>query len=237
VLKDHEYRFMRQLRMRYDELHPATKGLNIFDSQAPDQLDFWQRHLDETEYVYFIQSGSNGSVKIGLSNDPERRLRQLQTGNLRELRLRHVVPGTRGTENDLHVRFAPARIRGEWFGREYLAIILAFAGGLANEMVAAYDGHGGAPLLVDGATVRTAADLDRIRSDLNRLYLRGHVRIGELSQYTGLDTDEVLLHLDAMGQSGLYDVGRNLWPRHRTGRRQQRPLYRWTNRTPSRPPG
>ena len=229
VLRDHQERYMRILRRRYDELHPASAGLNIFDSQAPDQLAFWGRNLPETEYVYFIQSGSSGPVKIGLSADPERRTRQLQTGNPHTLELRHVIPGNVGIERQLHVRFAPARIRGEWFGRQYLAVILAFAGGLANELAAAYDGDGKAPLLINGTTIRTTTEIERIRSDLNRLYVAGHTNIMELSQYTGLDPDEIEHHLTAMRKSPVYDVSRQRRSpvRPSAAPRQRRPVYRW----------
>lgn len=67
-----------------------------------------------------MQSGEEGPIKIGISNRPQRRAPELQTGNPHELPLRHVVPGDRAMENRLHRRFEPARIRGEWFGREYL---------------------------------------------------------------------------------------------------------------------
>jgi predicted GIY-YIG superfamily endonuclease len=42
-------------------------------------------------YVYFIQKGY-GSVKIGVADNPEQRLRSLQTGNHGELHLIAKLP-------------------------------------------------------------------------------------------------------------------------------------------------
>lgn len=66
-------------------------------------------------HVYFVQAGENGPVKIGLAEDPDRRVAELQTGCFAELRLLGTIAGDRGTERALHERFADYRIRGEWF--------------------------------------------------------------------------------------------------------------------------
>lgn len=121
-------RLAAAMRQRSRELRPASAGPPpVFDTQAPEQLAFWESRLVNAPYVYFIQSGDDGPIKIGLSSKPFRRVQQLQTGNPRELLLRHVLPGDRAMEAQLHARFEPARIRGEWFGREYLPVITTFA--------------------------------------------------------------------------------------------------------------
>lgn len=57
-----------------------------------------------------------GQVKIGYAVDPERRLRQLQTGSPHRLELRRTVcPATMAQEAELHRRFAAYRDHGEWF--------------------------------------------------------------------------------------------------------------------------
>ena len=66
------------------------------------------------EHVYFIQS-SDGRIKIGVSNHPEKRLASLQTGHAGELRLLATTPGDYRVERDWHARFAIHRLRGEWF--------------------------------------------------------------------------------------------------------------------------
>ncbi|HWT95385.1 MAG TPA: GIY-YIG nuclease family protein [Solirubrobacteraceae bacterium] len=117
------------------------------------------------EFVYFIQSGDHEPVKIGLSNRPQRRIGELQTSNLDELALRHVIPGGPDVEHRLHERFEPALILGEWFGREYLPIILSFGGGFAGQMVRSYDGTGGrADYLEDAGRRTSCADGSPTRS-------------------------------------------------------------------------
>ena len=179
-------------------------NLGVWETHAPEQLSFWESRLTSADYVYFIQSGSDGPVKIGRSIKPKRRLPQLQTGNPDELILRHVIPGDLAAEQRLHHHFEPARIRGEWFGREYLPIILAFAGGLADRMIHTYDGSGTPPEM-SGGDVRTAAEIQRIRRDIECLWRAGH-DIDAIAEYTRLEVDEVEQHLAEMRQSMIWDV-------------------------------
>lgn len=67
--------------------------------------------------VYFIQSGAGGPIKIGFSDDPGRRLAQLQTGHSGPLALMGWIQGDVSRERELHARFRADRIRedGEWF--------------------------------------------------------------------------------------------------------------------------
>jgi hypothetical protein len=67
VAKDMWRRHMIALRARYAELHPGHADLGVFDTQAPQQVDFWKSRLTSPSFVYFIQSGPDGPVKIGLS--------------------------------------------------------------------------------------------------------------------------------------------------------------------------
>lgn len=68
-------------------------------------------------YVYFIQDGEHGDIKIGWSVDPDRRLRDLRVAHATRSRLRLLaaIPGHRKLERELHERFAPCRGEGEWF--------------------------------------------------------------------------------------------------------------------------
>lgn len=199
-------RHQRGLQRRYEELCPSGPGFGVFDTSAPEQIEFWTDRLVSPTFIYFLQSGSDGPVKIGLSSRPGRRAPELQTGNPRELLLRHVVPGDRSVEKQLHNRFEPARIRGEWFGREYLPIIIAFSGGLADRMVHAYDGSGAPPFLV-GGDVRTAGELGRIRADIERLWLAGH-DLRAIAELTWIAEDDVERELNEMRAVGGYDVDR-----------------------------
>jgi len=60
------------------------------------------RHIEGMVFVYFIGEPDSGPVKIGVSKDPIGRLRAMQTGNPRRLRIEHVLAGNVQTERLLH---------------------------------------------------------------------------------------------------------------------------------------
>ena len=72
-------------------------------------------------YVYLIHMADTAFYKIGMSLDPEMRLRTLQTGNPHRLRIVRVsaVRDMRAAESGLHERFETCRVRDvdarEWF--------------------------------------------------------------------------------------------------------------------------
>lgn len=65
--------------------------------------------------IYFIRAVYSGAIKIGLSNDPRRRLEAMQTGSPEPLELLGMLPGDAAEERWLHDRFKEYRIHGEWF--------------------------------------------------------------------------------------------------------------------------
>ena len=79
------------------------------DFEIPDDI--------EDMYVYAIRNTVTGNVKLGISRDPEERLKQLQTGNDCALEL----VATRRADNRfqdearLHNEHADVHISGEWF--------------------------------------------------------------------------------------------------------------------------
>lgn len=66
-------------------------------------------------YVYFIQAGDRGPIKIGWSCEVSRRLAELQTANASRLVLLGFIPGTQALERAWHERFAEDRLEAEWF--------------------------------------------------------------------------------------------------------------------------
>jgi hypothetical protein len=71
---------------------------------------------DSQVFVYFIQQGIDGPVKIGKADRPDRRLASLQGANPESLRLRAVCRGDAGVERHLHRYFADERLGDrEWF--------------------------------------------------------------------------------------------------------------------------
>jgi hypothetical protein len=70
-------------------------------------------------HLYIIQSKSTGAVKIGKSDDPARRLRQLQTGCPHVLKIILLLNGGGDLETYVHQIMRRHRTRhdrgGEWF--------------------------------------------------------------------------------------------------------------------------
>jgi hypothetical protein len=71
----------------------------------------------EGMHVYAIKNTVTGAIKLGISRDPQARLRQLQTGNDCRLELIATRPAVNrfADERALHVKHADYRISGEWF--------------------------------------------------------------------------------------------------------------------------
>ncbi len=73
---------------------------------------------EETVYIYFIKGDKY--IKIGVSVFPWGRLKNLQGGNPKELKLLGIIAKrnleeAREEEDRLHGKFIRKKIRGEWF--------------------------------------------------------------------------------------------------------------------------
>lgn len=75
-----------------------------------------QQQVGEGSHVYLMDDGDR--YKVGLSTDPERRRRNLETMKGRPVRLLATVPGGYELETSLHGALAHLRGIGEWFARE-----------------------------------------------------------------------------------------------------------------------
>ena len=67
------------------------------------------------DHLYFIQSDVTGMIKIGRSKDPQRRLKQLQTGNANKLKIIACFNGLGWREKLLHESLKDWSKEGEWF--------------------------------------------------------------------------------------------------------------------------
>lgn len=67
--------------------------------------------------VYFIGSIEEGCVKIGYSNNAQKRLGQLKTGCPFPIRILHTIPSKSPVtlESTLHGKYRKYRLHGEWF--------------------------------------------------------------------------------------------------------------------------
>lgn len=78
-----------------------------------------------TGFIYAIKA-ANQRVKIGWSNDPRRRYREVAVNCPEKTELIGFFPGTRADEAAAHERLRPWRITGEWFdfeAREVVAFV------------------------------------------------------------------------------------------------------------------
>lgn len=68
-----------------------------------------------TGFIYAISSGD--AVKIGWSAKPWRRFAAIQTGCPSDCTMLGLIEGSISDERELHAKFAPWKVRGEWFRR------------------------------------------------------------------------------------------------------------------------
>jgi hypothetical protein len=66
-------------------------------------------------FIYFIQAGNDGPIKIGWSEDVRSRLKQLKTANALPLKLLGSIEGTQEVEQFCHKLFSHLLVDGEWF--------------------------------------------------------------------------------------------------------------------------
>lgn len=88
---------------------------------------------DEPGFVYFVQAVEGGPIKIGWSVDPDKRLKELQGGNPKELKLIGIEAGDMQHERELHGRFRDHRMFGEWFMPE--PVILEYIATIGSRVV------------------------------------------------------------------------------------------------------
>lgn len=65
--------------------------------------------------IYFILNEQNNHVKIGFSNNPDKRLSTLQTACSHDLKLLLSFYGDREVEKYLHNKFKKYHVKNEWF--------------------------------------------------------------------------------------------------------------------------
>jgi hypothetical protein len=90
-------------------------------------LDQWLKIEFSSKDLYLIQSKNIGSIKIGIAQDCNARLKQLQTANPYELKLVHVFKGMGNLEKYLHKELDAFKLQGEWFSfdcKEHLPKVL-----------------------------------------------------------------------------------------------------------------
>ena len=92
----------------------TPQALEVLGLESLDEYAKWKEE-QSIGFVYFIQSGDGGPVKIGFSKDTQSRLRELQISSPNELTLLGRMEALPTFESELHERFVDLHIRGEWF--------------------------------------------------------------------------------------------------------------------------
>lgn len=90
------------------------------------------KQIDKKQYLYGISDGK--MIKLGMSYDVKKRLKQLQTSNPKSLRIvwqyytGKCVKAAAALEKKLHRRCKKFRYRGEWFSIECFDLVKVFRG-------------------------------------------------------------------------------------------------------------
>lgn len=96
----------------------VANALDVLGIDSLDDLRVEHKPVESKQQgslVYFIQGDNSGAVKIGITTDLDRRLRELQVATAETLAVIGQVPGGREMERELHERFKDQRLTGEWF--------------------------------------------------------------------------------------------------------------------------
>ncbi|MFI0742684.1 GIY-YIG nuclease family protein [Streptomyces sp. NPDC021100] len=85
-----------------------------------------------TSQVYVIGASGSPVAKIGVSTDPERRLRQIQSMSPLRLEILWTCPGSYPLEGRLHAQLRAYRSHGEWFDFQDLDPVKAVQGAVSK---------------------------------------------------------------------------------------------------------
>ena len=114
VFESHE-RFVEVLAKKGIAEKDYRRRLHPFSPEEQAYIDAPLYPPERESYVYFVQDGADGPIKIGYAVDVTKRIASLQTGHHRALRVLLTIPGGPKVERKMHNKFWRSRIRGEWF--------------------------------------------------------------------------------------------------------------------------
>ena len=160
-------------RVKPKDASPLDKatGAEVVWDQVSDLFNV-ARPLEKPEFIYFVAQ-EDGPIKIGRSKEPISRLRSMQTGNPRRLRIEYVLLGECKLEKRLHhiwegyaitsaranVSNAPSAPGTEWFRSEIRELLFPVVSEAASRQVARIE-EGGDILLEElcGLVLKTHKD-------------------------------------------------------------------------------
>ena len=99
------------------EVLPSIRKRGMFSlSDVSSLIEEARLNSENFVYVYVVENEVTGSVKVGVSSSPKKRLSTLQTGTEHKLNLVHVSDATVVvSEKKVHELLNESCIRGEWF--------------------------------------------------------------------------------------------------------------------------
>lgn len=99
------------------EVLPSIRKRGMFSlSDVSSLIEEARLNSENVVYVYVVENEVTGSVKVGVSSSPKKRLSTLQTGTEHKLNLVHVSDATVVvSEKKVHELLNESCIRGEWF--------------------------------------------------------------------------------------------------------------------------
>lgn len=99
------------------EVLPSIRKRGMFSlSDVSSLIEEARLNSENVVYVYVVENEVTGSVKVGVSSNPKKRLSTLQTGTEHRLNLVHVSDATIvASEKKVHELLNESCIRGEWF--------------------------------------------------------------------------------------------------------------------------
>lgn len=127
---------LREVVLSYKEVIDAYLQICVYDPVGPiphsvlvrlaecnlteDEQKAVQAEIANFTFIYFIRDRRTGYVKIGKSNDPESRLRQLKRQDTllpleNDFFIEFFFRNYAYVEKRLHQHLADKRVRGEWF--------------------------------------------------------------------------------------------------------------------------
>lgn len=74
-----------------------------------------ERLMTNPCFVYFIQAGQGGNIKIGISRNVMSRFSKMNTDAGEPIRTLLIIPGDESNERALHKELCAHRSHGEWF--------------------------------------------------------------------------------------------------------------------------
>lgn len=147
--------------------------------------------VEADRFVYVARESVSGRYKIGISKNPEARVKQLNTGNPEKLILVHAYLATEQkniSEKLAHSLFDTSRLKGEWFESTINMCLLP-----------SFHGH------VDEDANCNCVDCNEYRAALNAAYgaADAYEAVNLVIKNTGLDYARAKKHVDAMVDTGV----------------------------------